>query len=223
MTSRYFLIICAFLIIIFGSAGFAFVLRPSLEAFRIARNAVNETALQVKELDENLSKMQALTAQATLGSAAEIEKLKRIFIGSPELAYVLTSIPKYAEATRFLVTSLDVGASPAGRTPATGPLRQIPIQVQLKGGGYRELKEFLKLMTTSIPLFDITSLTFDPDSATVSISFNASAIQEDPSRPVPLDPKFFEDPRFSALHDPFALPVKDPVGKVNPFAATAKQ
>lgn len=221
MSGHYFLLVTVLLIIVIGSVGFALVLRPSLEAFRLARNEANDAAVDAKGISETLAKMKVLIGQATLGSPAEIEKLKGIFIGSPELAYVLTSVPKYAEATRFLITSLDVGAAPAGRTPVVGPLRQIPITAQLKGGGYNELKEFLKLMTTSVPVYDVTSFTFDPDAATVSINFNASAIQEDPSRPVPLDPTFFEDPRFKALHAPVPLPKKEPVGKANPFAASA--
>ncbi|MDO8504999.1 MAG: hypothetical protein Q7S48_00235 [bacterium] len=220
MSGRYFLVVSVLLIIIAGSAGFAFVLRPSLEVFRIARDKAKETAVEVKNLEDALAKMQTLTTQATLGSSAEVEKLKGMFISSPELAFVLTSLPKYAAATRFLITSLAMDASVAPRAGlSAGPLRQIPIQVQLKGGGYGELKEFLKLITTSTPIYEVTSFTFDPRSASLSINLNAFSIEEDTASAVPLDPAFFEDPRFKALHNPSPLPKKEPVGKTNPFAA----
>ena len=222
LSGRYFLIIASLLIIIVGTVGFTLVLRPSLESFRIARTAAKDAAGQAQTVADMLTKMQARNTQAALGSPAEIEKLKALFIGSPELAYVLTSIPRYAEATRFLITALDVGSASSPRAEATGPLRVIPIQAQLKGGGYNEFKEFLKMMTASTPLYDVISFTFDPKSATVSLNFNALAIQEDSSRPATLDPEFFADPRFKALRAPIPLPKKDPIGKDNPFAPFAE-
>ena len=144
---RYYHITLIGLIIIAGTSGFIFLMRPALEDFRLARNQEKETAGRLAAANTRLEQVHELAAQITRGTPAEIEKLKALFIVIPELAYLSTILESHGQSAHFLMTSLTVGTGARVLTQSAamseGPTKaatSLVIQAQFKGGGYPELK-----------------------------------------------------------------------------------
>lgn len=217
--NKYSLAVLILAIIIAGTLMFIFALQPSLEVFRLARQQANDIEAQYQSLSSRMERASAISVQTQTGAPAEIEKLQSIFIKPPELAHLMAVLETNAKTARFLVTALEIGSesSATGARVETGPLRQINVHLQIKGGGYKNLKEFFKLITLAVPLLDVSSFTFDPKSASASINIKAQAVRELQSTAVPFDVNFFKEPIFRALNSPIPAPSKDPVGRADPF------
>ena len=194
--------------------------RPSLEAFRLAREDQVLAEQEYSAAMTNLEELKTLRSQLARVDASQIVKLQELFLTPPELAYLTVLLSGHAQASRFLLTSLELSA-PAAAAQAKGPLAETGIQIQLRGGGYRELKEFFKLISISVPLLDMNSFTFDPQSTSVSLNLKAWRIQT-PSAARVSDLGFLNDPQFRALRAPVGLPPLAPVGRENPFAPVAE-
>lgn len=217
LSQRYFTLILVLLIIIIGTLGFTFALRPSLNAYQTARAELNDFVRDYQNVENSLRKSQNLESELQRFSAGEIEKLDYFFVPAPEMAHLLAVVKSKAQAARFLLTALDAGQGASERDGE--PIEDVNVQLQLKGGGYDEFKELLKLFTRAVPLIDISSFVFDPQSASVSVNLKAHRLKKDMAQSaVPIDASFFADPRFSALSSPVLLPDIAPVGRVNPFA-----
>lgn len=213
--NKYYLPIAVLLIVIAGTLGFTFILRPSIESFRVARLQVSDINDQYEAVYSRFETAQMLEEQLIAIAPREIEKLQSMFIDTPELAHLLGVIQKNAQATRFLLTALEVGGA---KEEVTGPLKDLAVQAQLEGGGYRELKEFLRLVTVSVPLLEINSFTYSPNGAMLSLNLKVHMLETVSQELASIDAEFFSDSKFRALRDPVPLPVKDPVGRENPFA-----
>ena len=160
-------------------------------------------------------------AQANRGSPADMEKLAGFFVKPPEAAYLLNVIQGHARSARLSLTSFDVGIDRTTTRDSALPLTTIPIQLQLQGAGYPEFKEFLRRVTTSVPLLTATAFTFDPKSASVNINLAAHYLRAPDYVSGSFDPGIFDDPKFRALTLPAALPEPSAVGRENPFVSPA--
>ena len=203
------------LIIVCGTLGVLFLLRPSLEEFRVARADGVSAEHEYGDTMAHLEELKTLQTELTRVDASQMDKLQQLFLTPPEIAYLTTLLSNHAQAATFLLTSLELTASPSALVK--GPLEEVGIQLQLRGGGYRELKEFFKLVSISVPLLDMSSFTFDPASANVSLNLKAWRVKT-PGVSSASDLEFLNDPRFRALRAPVALPSTAPVGRENPFA-----
>lgn len=206
------------LIIIVGTLGFMAVLRPAVDAFRLARAEAGRVEKEYVAVSRRLEQASAFVDQLNAASPAELKKLRGMFLMNPEPAYILNLISERAQLNRFLLTTLEVGGESEGAQQKTGPLQEIGIQAQLKGGGYTELKELLKSLTRAVPLIELVSFTFEPRSSTVALNMKAKRVKTQETAPVPVDTKFFSDARFKALRDLSTLPTPGSIGKKNPFA-----
>lgn len=214
---RYSLATPLLLIIIVGVLGWTLILRPALKDFRLARQELRAAQEQAAKTQARLKELRGLQTQAQLGTPAEVEKLQALFVQPPELATLLQILEQNAKTARFVLVSLEVGQERSARA-SSGPLQELLVQVQLKGGGYQELKEFLKLTTQTTPLLEVSSFTLDPKSASVSMNLKALSVREEQAAPAPLSPVFFQNPQFKALRAPLPPAVPASAGRENPFA-----
>ncbi len=204
------------LVLVFGVFLFIFPAARNLRALRGSRDlAVQE----VRDLNSQLIEMSTLQDKIKGLEASDLAKLRALFVDPPEIAYVANVIEKYATDSKWFLSSFTLGDL-AANDKQTGPLRDINIQVQLRGGGYRELKEFLRFMTLATPLVEVSSFTFEPKSASTSINLKVRSIA--PGAAGTFDPTVFSERRFKALLAPLDLPEVAPVGKSNPFAPPAE-
>lgn len=205
--------------IVVGSLGTTFWIRPSIAAFGQAREKLHETQQESQTAAERLVQIDEIGAQLSAIAPEDIAKINNFFVASPELGSILAVLQQKAKETDWFLISLDIGKVEQRSDHAQGPLGDIAIVAQLKGGGYEQLKALLTAITMSIPVFDVTSLSFDPKSASLSISMKAHRVEVQSMRAVqqPIDQAFFNDPRFKLLHAPVALPTVTPIGAHNPF------
>lgn len=217
---QYLSIFLIFLIAIVGTLGFTFILRPALGAYQIASSQRGDFEQAVQKANARDKELQDLKTQLQRLSASELEKLNYFFVSPPELVYLLSAIKSRAQSARFLLTSMEISAV-SSEKDTKGPLQNVAVQAQLKGGGYSELKEFLRLMSRATPLMDISSFTYDPSSTSLSLNLKAYRIKDnlESKANILVDTSFFADPRFSALSEPVVLPDIAPVGKDDPFTA----
>lgn len=216
---RHIILIIVVSIVALGTLGFLFALRPALESFRLARAESARIEAEYQSALERLQKATAFTEQLNVASLPEITKLRSMFVTNPEPAYFLNLLKDKAQRSRFLLNSLEIGASDLNSAAAaSGPIVDVGVQVQLKGGGYAELRELLKSLTVSVPILDVVAFTFDPKGSTVSLSMTAKRVNTQEARPTPADSRFFADTRFKALKDAVNLPARGTPGKTNPFA-----
>lgn len=220
---HYLSITLIFLIAIVGTLGFTFALKPSLEVYQSTRDQFNEIEQNIHKVKLRYEELQKIKTELDRLAISEIEKLNSFFVVQPEIAQLISVIKKRAQDARFLLTSLEV--NPGRKDSKNGPVQEINVQLQMKGGGYDELKEFLRLITRTVPLIDISSFTFDPRSTSASFNFKVYRVKDDGvlQTGVPIDANFFTDPRFSALAAPVLLPDIAPVGKEDPFAVIATE
>jgi len=221
-TKQYRILILASAIIAVGIGGYFFGVRSNIAEFRSANGELAKFKETREVTQEKIVEARAVAAQATAGTPAEIIKLQSLFVRQSEIAELINIIGNRAQTARFLLTNLEISTEKAERNDARA-LQTVRAQAQLKGGGYRELKELLKLLTVAVPLLEVNSFTFDPKSTTVSINLSAQRISQEASALVPVDTAFFSDPRFKALGAPVLLPQKEPVGRENPFATFESQ
>lgn len=215
LINKYYLPVAVLLIAIVGTLNLMFLLRPSLEAFRIARLQSSDANEQYESIISRLKATQLLNEQLNTIAPREITKLQSIFLNKPELAYLLEVMRKNAQATRFLLTALSIAEV---EEPTGGAVKEVAVQAQLEGGGYRELKEFLRLITTGVPLLEISSFTYDPNGAMLALNLRAYVSTQLDGGLKPIDANFFNDSKFKALSDSVPLPNKGLVGRENPFA-----
>ncbi|GEM_PF-4788730 len=215
---RHTMVLWIVLTVVVGSLGTTFWIRPSIAAFGQAREKLHQTQQESQTAAEQLAKIDEIGAQLSTIAPEDIAKINNFFVASPELGSILGVLQQKANQTDWVLTSLDIGRVEQRSDRAQGPLGDIAITAQLKGGGYEQLKALLTAITMSVPVFDVTSLSFDPKSASLSVSMKAHRVEIQGMRAVqPIDQSFFNDPRFKLLHAPVALPTVTPVGSLNPF------
>lgn len=233
---RYYHVTLILLIILVGSVGFIFLMRPALEDFRLARNQEKGMSDRLESVEMRLKQVHQLEGQVKSGAPSDIEKLKSMFISTPELAYVGTILQTHSQAAHFLMTALNVGTNDRTPVPDVGvqisdttspeelakATTTVAIAAQFKGGGYPELKELLGRITRAVPILELSSFTFDAKNTAVAVNLTASVIQQDLRHPMEFDAGFFSSPQFKALGGPLTLPNPDPVGKENPFGELPK-
>ena len=154
-------------VVTISTLGVLFLVRPALERFDNARREARTSEAEYQAISERLARARAHASEAGQLTPEDQTKLRGLFVESPETATLLTLLHEHSTASRFLLTSLEVNGQPtrnASPGPA-GPLEEVHVQAQVKGGGYRELKELFKLLTISTPLTEISSFTFDQKSA----------------------------------------------------------
>ena len=205
------------LVVLVGTFGFSLFLKPNLDRFQGARLELKERQVQYQKESARLQELKSIESQLGAISSDELKKLKAFFVEPPEVAHILGVLADRVAASGFFIGSLEVGR--ARETEIKGPLEDVSIQVQLKGGGYRELKQLLYLISQTVPLLDFASFAFQPQNALVSLNIKSKAVvaTETPSL-VPIDERFFTDPNFQDLSAPVDLPVLETVGRENPFA-----
>lgn len=214
---RHLPILLALLIAAAGAIVVIWVLIPSFGAYGQAREGQRRAEKEYFAAKSRLEDLRAFDKQLQGINPEDIAKLNALFLSSPELPRILTLFETRAQAARFLLTTLEMGEKTAVELSG-GPLQEVNIRAQLQGGGYREFKEFLKLLAVSVPLIDITSFTFSSTSANVSFTAKAQRTVGAPGGLLPIDISFFSDPRFKALQSAVALPAVETVGRTNPFA-----
>lgn len=198
--------------------GVIFLAMPAVGNLREANNKQRELSEKARMLRDKSGELDNLQSRVQNIAAEDIEKVRGFFLDPPEIAYVATAIDKYATASRLFLSSFSLSEPPAG-VETVGPLREIQLQAQFKSGSYRGLKEFLRFMTLSVPVFEVSSFTFEPRSATASVNFKAYATNR--TGQGAFDSEIFEDSRFKALLPPAQLPNVEPVGRPNPFSPPA--
>ncbi|MBI2552528.1 hypothetical protein HYW17_04505 [Candidatus Uhrbacteria bacterium] len=215
--SRVSALIPGILAVLVGTIGFSVLLRPGLDRFQEIRAELNGRQRDYQDARTRFGELSEIENRLKAISPDELKKLKAFFVEAPEVAHLLNALADRAAAAGFFIGSLEVGR--ARETEITGPLTDVSIQVQLKGGGYRELKQLLYLLSKTVPLLDFTSFAFQPQNALVSLNLKARAVvKADTPSAVPLDVSFFTDPNFQALSAPVDLPALEAVGRENPFA-----
>lgn len=204
------------------AALFIWGLKPVIAELRNLRRMRQEAVGLLERSSLQKDYNEALIRSVSQIDRGAIKKLHALFAQAPEFAHLAVLINRNSADSRWLLATLQI-AGQDSRTEAAsaGPLEDIAVQLQLKGGGYRELKEFLRLTTVSIPMLELTSFTFDPASGGANLNLrmrriSAAALSGGGASPADLE--FFETPAFAALRAPYDLPPKDPAGKANPFA-----
>lgn len=216
--SRAMMIVLAVLFVVGAAGGYGVFIRPAFAQLRAERLLLSDAVAKLERARAEKLALSVNGDSIKSGNTAEIEKLTNIFVKSPEGAYLINVLQDHARNARLFLTSFDLGIGRITERDSAGPLASIPIQVQLKGAGYREFKEFLKRITTSVPLLNVTAFTFDPKSATVSVNLLAYRLRDPVSSSIPLDASIFADPKFNALAIPIPFPATGTVGRENPFA-----
>ncbi len=213
---NYLLVLLLILVLVFGI--FLLIL-PTARNLRAVRSSRDLTAQEVRDFNGQLIEMRALQEKIQGLGATDLAKLRALFVDRPEIAYVANVIEKYATDSKWFLNSFAL-SDVVANDKQTGPLLDINIQAQMHGGGYRELKEFLRFMTLATPLVEVSSFTFEPKSASTSINLKVRSSAQ--SATGTFDSAVFNERRFKALLAPLSLPEVAPVGKTNPFAPPAE-
>lgn len=195
--------------------GIFLVIRPAIRQFRETINARQALLSQERVLNDKLEELNTLQSRVQTIAAADLAKLRGLFVDPPAIAYIGAALNKYATASKLFLASFSVSQAP-GAQKSTSPLAEIQLQAQLKGGGYREIKEFLRFLTLSVPIMEVSSFTFESRSASANVNLKVYTVAR--TARGRFDPEIFEDRRFKALLQPVQLPPVEPTGKVNPFS-----
>lgn len=197
----------------------AMFLRQEIQSWQMLRQALAQAA-QGRENQRDIQKETENLAQLFQGVLPEdVRKLQSLLFQADQEPQLLQLFERMALAAKVTLTNLELNE----RSKA-GAGNGFSLALNLAGGGYRGLQEFLKRLVLTVPLTEIESLSFDPQDGKSTLNLYL------PARPVgllsdkqetltrPFVAKFFADPRFAALAPPPEEPTPPAAGRENPFA-----
>lgn len=191
-------------------------IRPALRASKAASSEREKVRAQAQALTERLARAQEGAASLRSLDPALVGRVSSLIASGAEEELFVFTLDSLALTNNFVLTSLEV--APAKGEASRGALQDIQLTAQLKGGGYRDLKGFLANLTTTLPILDITALTYNPESATLTLNLTAYGVAKGFTEGSAPDPALLNDPRLEILRPVGAAGSLPSTRRENPFS-----
>lgn len=193
-----------------------FVLLPGQRQARANRTTLLDAQSEQMELERLYSRAKTVSQTLRTIDAESRARLGQIFAVQPDLGTYGQLLNSLASANNFVLTSISVGDN--SKNESMAGLSEIQLTVQLKGGGYKDLKNLLADVTRAVPLIEVSSLTYSPESAVLALNLISYAVKDGLPLPATLDTTLLKDPRLLMLRAPVVPTQPPPAGRENPFA-----
>ena len=105
-------------------------------------------------------------------SQADIVRLEKTLPLKKDVASLFVQFQALAEKHQFrlLSVNIDDAIDRTAATTAAAGVQQLNVSLNLAGGSYVNLKEFLASIESNLRLFDINAVYFSPDSSSYSMN-----------------------------------------------------
>lgn len=161
------------LVIIIIGAGWWFLIRPQWQAYK-ALPVVDGFEASRQAVANEISSLKVVTDDFAKLTATDRKRLELALPQGEDLPNLLAQFEGIAKATNFTVTTIGFSAPNIENTPkildengvpipviSSGPsMKELKINVIIKGGEYKDLKAFIAAAEQSIRLLKLSSVSF---------------------------------------------------------------
>ena len=170
---RYSKLITFFLVVIIIFSSYFFIIGPKYESVNLGGQYSLDTLTQERDQRQNyLADLKALVARYQQISQADIVRLEKTLPLKKDVASLFVQFQALAEKHQFrlLSVNIDDAIDRTAATTAAAGVQQLNVSLNLAGGSYVNLKEFLASIESNLRLFDINAVYFSPDSSSYSMN-----------------------------------------------------
>lgn len=190
----YFIYVSVAVVVIIFLAGYLFLIQAKIAKIKDLGGVNYEQKLQERDLKKsNLKKLEQAKKDFEQIDVKEIEKFSSILPHQNDIPALLVKMDNFAKDLGLSLTSIDITEKSAAVLPATptegsnktgqvfaatGTIKQVGITISVKGlYSYQDFKNFLDSVEKNMPLMDINSIAYVPNSDSYSVNLTTYYLQ----------------------------------------------
>lgn len=170
---KQFYIVSTLMLVSLLTAGWILAVRPAALAARAKEESIQKNASALEEQLKKQEEMKATIAAVDGLTPSEREKITASILEKIDKPSLWLYFNTLAEESGMVLEKIDITGLKEGRAATSesskASVAPVDIDVALRGSGYATLKRMLTAAEQSLPLMDIISFSFQPDSEVINI------------------------------------------------------
>ncbi|MFA5358969.1 MAG: type 4a pilus biogenesis protein PilO [Patescibacteria group bacterium] len=167
-----FLVVATLVILVY-----LFIFRSQLTADNVAKTFSYRSEIErLDSLKKKTTEIKKVLSDFDSFSQDELIRLSQILPAEKDLPNLIIQLDSLAKQSGLALSSFSISEQVSTKKvvdaqQATGSVKELIISLNLKGGGYNNLKQLVSLVETNMRLMDISSFVFAPnDSGSFTLS-----------------------------------------------------
>lgn len=172
-TDKYFRSLIAMAVIVILFIGLQWVLIPTVQSLKIKSNIdfqnIEKTSRERKQVAERLEQAVLLYQNVDL---AELRKMYQVLPNRELTIDLYSMIENMMNEAGVKVTTLSISKGPVIEIPNEAiSIQSVNANITVETAGqYEELKSFTRMIETATPLFDLSSISFQPGQESLTLN-----------------------------------------------------